>query len=493
MNRYFLKEAIADAKAVKESAIANAKAALEESFTPHLKNMLSMKLQEMDKEDDVKEMMSKSYEEDDVNEAKEEEEAKKAKNEAKMSNPVMRKGLKGDDPAELETEKDRLKKEDMNLDEILAELESDTVNEDARTDAEEEGYKDGIKDAKADIKKAVDDVKLQEDERTDAEEEGYEDGMKDEKEDLEGGVGEEEVIDIEDMTDEDLKGFIEDVIEDMVTAGELEAGGDAVEMSDEEEEVDVDVDVDVDTEETEETETEVEVTEEMKSKEEVKEIVGVAAGMAGLFAAAGGMAALQMAMENPETAAKYPKVSALLDILSDVGGAASAAKFAEATGEEVASEEHLSAIEDKLGGIFENARTDAEEEGYKDGMKDAKADMKEAYSTIKTLKSELNEINLLNAKLLYTNKIFKSKTLNENQKVKVLTAFDKAETVKEAKLVYETLQDGLKAKLKAKNSIKESRIGRASKTLHAPKKANKKPIVESNQMVDRFKKLAGII
>ena len=183
----------------------------------------------------------------------------------------------------------------------------------------------------------------------------------------------------------------------------------------------------------------------------------------------------------------------LVDILSDVGGAASAAKFAEATGEEVASEEHLSAIEDKLGGIFENARTDAEEEGYKDGMKDAKADMKEAYSTIKTLKSELNEINLLNAKLLYTNKIFKSKTLNENQKVKVLTAFDKAETVKEAKLVYETLQDGLKAKLKAKNSIKESRIGRASKTLHAPKKANKKPIVESNQMVDRFKKLAGII
>jgi len=402
----------------------------------------------------------------------------------------MRKGLKGDDPAELETEKDRLKKEDMNLDEILAELESDTVNEDARTDAEEEGYKDGIKDAKADIKDAVDDVKLQEDERTDAEEEGYEDGMEDEKEDLEGDVGEEEVIDIEDMTDEDLKGFIEDVIEDMVTAGELEAGGDAVEMSDEEEEVDVDVDVDVDTEETEETETEVEVTE---SKEEVKEIVGVAAGMAGLFAAAGGMAALQLAMENPETAAKYPKVATLLGILSDVGGAASAAKFSEATGEEVASEEHLDAIEDKLGGIFENARTDAEEEGYKDGIKDAEADLKEAYSTITTLKGELNEINLLNAKLLYTNKIFKAKSLNENQKVKVLTAFDKAETVKEAKLVYETLQDGLKAKLKAKNAIKESRIGRASKTLTAPKKGNKKPIVESNQMVDRFKKLAGII
>lgn len=495
MNRDFLKEAIADAKAVKESAIANAKAALEESFTPHLKNMLSMKLQEMDKEDDVKEMMSKSYEEDDVKkeamrgsfeedevkEAKEEEEAKKAKNEAKMSNPVMRKGLKGDDPAELETEKDRLKKEDMNLDEILAELESDTVNEDARTDAEEEGYKDGIKDAKADIKKAVDDVKLQEDERTDAEEEGYLDGMKDEKEDM---MDDEEVIDIDDMTDEDLKGFIEDVIEDMVTAGELEAGGDTVEMSDEEEEVDVDVDVDtVDTEET-----EVEVTE---SKEEVKEVVGTAAaGMAALFAAAGGMAGIQMAMEKAENRDKYPKLAKMLDILGELGGAASKARFAEAK-VDAATDDELAKIEMEIGDLFEAKKEmDEEMKGDKDSMKE---DLDEAYSTIETLKSELNEINLLNAKLLYTNKIFKAKSLNENQKVKVLTAFDKAETVKEAKLVYETLQDGLKAKLKAKESIKESRIGRASKTLTAPKKGNKKPIVESNQMVDRFKKLAGII
>ena len=58
MNREFLKEAIADAKAVKETAIANAKAALEESFTPHLKTMLSAKLEEMEKdsmreEDDI--------------------------------------------------------------------------------------------------------------------------------------------------------------------------------------------------------------------------------------------------------------------------------------------------------------------------------------------------------------------------------------------------------------------------------------------------------
>ena len=74
----------------------------------------------------------------------------------------------------------------------------------------------------------------------------------------------------------------------------------------------------------------------------------------------------------------------------------------------------------------------------------------------------LNEINLLNAKLLYTNKIFKSKNLSENNKVKVLTSFDKAETVKEAKLIYETLKDGL-AEKKANKTVNES-IGMASKS-----------------------------
>ena len=64
-NNDLLKEAIADAKAVKETAIANAKLALEETFTPHLKSMLSAKLEEMDKED-VDEGYGKKYEEDDV-------------------------------------------------------------------------------------------------------------------------------------------------------------------------------------------------------------------------------------------------------------------------------------------------------------------------------------------------------------------------------------------------------------------------------------------
>jgi hypothetical protein len=120
-----------------------------------------------------------------------------------------------------------------------------------------------------------------------------------------------------------------------------------------------------------------------------------------------------------------------------------------------------------------------------------KEELREAYATVKTLRSELNEINLLNAKLLYTNKIFKSKNLTETQKVKVLEAFDKASNVKETKLVFETVNTGFKSN--AKKHVNEN-LGRASRSMSAPSiSTNKKPIVESNEMVMRFQKLAGII
>ena len=376
MNRNFLKEAIADAKAVKESAIANAKVALEEAFSPQVQAMFSSKIEEMEK-DEVEEGK------DEVDEVKDD-----AKVEEKMSNPVMRKGDHGDNKAERETEYMR-EEEDMDLDEILAELEKDGLEENARTDAEEEGYKDGIKDEKEDLK---------EDERTDAEEEGYLDGEEDEKEDEEDkNEDEDEDIDIEDMSEDDLKKFIEDVIEDMVTAGELEAGEDF-----ESEDVEVEDDEEI------EVEDEVEVT------------------------------------------------------------------------------------------MDENARTDAEEEGYKDGIKDEKEDIKkdleEAMDTVATLRSELNEINLLNAKLLYTNKVFRGKNLSESQKVKVLGAFDKAETVKEVKLVFETINSSVKSR-STSNSISEGfrAKGSASATTHTSNVSKKQPIVESDEMVNRFKKLAGLI
>ena len=116
-------------------------------------------------------------------------------------------------------------------------------------------------------------------------------------------------------------------------------------------------------------------------------------------------------------------------------------------------------------------------------------ELEEALKTVKILQKELSEVNLLNSKLLYVNKIFRNKNLTESQKVKVLSAFDKATSVRETKIIYETLSEGLVSKTTTKSSIKES-LGMASKPAGV---APKQPIVESDQMVQRFQKLAGIL
>ena len=116
----------------------------------------------------------------------------------------------------------------------------------------------------------------------------------------------------------------------------------------------------------------------------------------------------------------------------------------------------------------------------------AEKELKEALETIKSIQSSLQEVKLLNAKLLYTNKIFNSRNLTEDQRIKVLTSFDKAASVKEAKLVYETLLEGLKPK---RTPIKEHMLGSASRTVI---NNAKQPIIESNDQFARWQKLAGI-
>jgi hypothetical protein len=121
------------------------------------------------------------------------------------------------------------------------------------------------------------------------------------------------------------------------------------------------------------------------------------------------------------------------------------------------------------------------------GVKET-ADANGMEETINELRNELNEVNLLNAKLLYTNKIFKAKNLTESEKVKVLNTFDKAETVKEVKLVFETLTESFKSTVK-KSAIKES-LGSASRSI-APA-TPKQPSIEVNDAFARMQRLAGI-
>jgi len=116
----------------------------------------------------------------------------------------------------------------------------------------------------------------------------------------------------------------------------------------------------------------------------------------------------------------------------------------------------------------------------------------EAVTTIKELSSQLQEVNLLNAKLLYVNKVMKANNLTESQKVNVIAAFDKAETVKEAKLVYETVSNNLVSTPSRKRSVTESKLGMASRATGVT--ATKPEIIsEVSDAVRRMQKLAGII
>lgn len=117
-----------------------------------------------------------------------------------------------------------------------------------------------------------------------------------------------------------------------------------------------------------------------------------------------------------------------------------------------------------------------------------KEELEEALATVAQLRGQLQEVNLLNAKLLYVNKVFKANNLTEGQKVNVVAAFDKAETVKEVKLVYETVSKNVVAKQPAKPAIKEHRSF-ASKPAGT---TQKQVINEVSEAVNRMQILAGI-
>ena len=355
-NRDLLKEAIADAKAVKETAIANAKAALEEAFTPFLKEKLSAKLAEM--EDDENESMYETEE--------------------KMD--------------EVKMEDEAIEMDEISLDELLAELEEESEMKDENYMEEEELY-----EAKE----------------------------------------EEEEMSIEDMSEDDLKSFIEDVIKDMVSAGELEAGHEGMENEEgeeeegeeieagEEEEIDEDINIDELLAEMEET--------NVSEEEDVNEVADLVFGLS-------------------DTA---------MALLTTAFGAGLAAQLVRLASKDKKAAEAVKKITGEV----------------------PKSESKEMEEQLDELRNELNEVNLLNAKLLYTNKIFRNKSLNETQKVKVLTAFDKASTKKEVELVYETLLESLKTTTKA--PIKES-MSSASKVLGG---TTSKPIIE-NDAFARMRELA---
>ena len=410
-NRDLLKEAIADAKALKETAIANAKAALEEAFNPQLQAMFAKKLEEMEIEEEELDERQKYG------------------------------GNKGDVPASMRPDKKDTAEEEGKEDYKKKVKEGDNINLTRFPDEEgEHGNVAGKNLDEMDLEELLAELDEEEDseemEETLNEQEEEEEMEMDSEEESEEEGGEEEEIDLEEMTEDELKMFIEDVIKDMVGSGELEAG--------EEFEAEEDME-DMGDESEDELEIEDEdETEEIMESEEEKMEEGIADKLKAIY-------------NDPEMLGKIITVDGKKVSLKDfLGLAASGA----------------------TGGMAKSGSGKTSSVGEAEKMDKMEEELNE-------LRSELHEVNLLNAKLLYTNKIFRAKNLVESQKVKVLEAFDKATTVKEVKLVYETISEGIKEKA----PIKEN-LSRASKPAGV---APKQQIVEVDSQVARWQKLAGII
>ena len=367
-----LKEAIADAKAVKETALANAKIALEEAFTPRLQSMLSHKLAE--------EL------EDDETLATEEDEMMLGTEEG------YGEGYEGEEDETMTTEEDEMGSEE----------------DDTMTTEEEDEMMVGTMGGE-------------------------------EAEDDDDEIGGEE----EDMSDLDLESIIK----------ELEA-----EMGGEEDET-------MTTEEEEEMENP-EITELKRIRERISK------RLTELESSAIGTGDNKVADLTGGT--EYPEEG---DFVAEE----------EEGDEEVNLDEVIRALREMNGDV------PAEDEEDTAGMteeeaEEMKSDLEEAYKVIKSLKNTINEVNLLNAKLLYTNKLFRNFDLNEKQKVKVVENFDRASSLREVKLVFATLGENLNVARKTQNRVvKESFASRPTK--------GTKPagiITEGSSLAMRFQKLANI-
>jgi len=156
----------------------------------------------------------------------------------------------------------------------------------------------------------------------------------------------------------------------------------------------------------------------------------------------------------------------------------------EGEGDDVDLEEIINALREE-DEAEETVEEDQDTAGVDDG---AAADLEEAYKVIRFMKSKLNEVNLLNAKLLFSNKLFRNHSLNERQKMKVIENFDRAANLREVKLVFATLSESFKFG-KTKKTIKESYASKATRST----RPSRKVLSEGSAVANRFKKLAGLL
>ena len=397
-----LREAIADAKSVRETALANAKIALEEAFTPRLQSMLSKKIQSE---------MEDSDETEDAEEMRDSEEGMHDKEEGMHDKEEMR----GDSEEGMHD-----KEEGMH------DKEEEEDSEEGMHDKEE-----GMHD--------------KEEMRGDSEE-----GMHDKEEEEDS----EEMREEEDA-EEDDELDLESVL------AELEKDLDDEEKMDEMEDKD----------EKEMDESEDKEEDEKMDENDVSSEIGKADNK--LAPAAGDTSKVG---QGPESEGSDKKSG---DELGDHETVDDLVEVEDKDEEDLDLDEVLRALTEE----------DKEEEDAEENEK-LKAEIKEHRKVIHFMRSKLNEVNLLNAKLLFSNKLFRAFGLNNNQKLKVVETFDRTKNLREVKLVYATLAESFKRP--SSKRLSESK-GSSSKPTRSTKPAKAQVLSEGAELKARFKKLANIL
>jgi len=437
-----LKEAIADAKQVRETALANAKMALEEAFTPRLQSMLSKKIQAEVEDEEVPAEFSDEDEEE-IAIAPEEVPAEFSAEDDEVAPEA---------PVEFSDEDEEAAPE-----EVPAEF-SDEDEEEAAIPAEEGVIEiNGVKYAP---------VVSEEGEEEEAE-------VEEEYDEEEVGDGHDEVSE----ADLDLEAVLKE-LEDELNEEEEEEEPQAEQVA--EGEVDSQA-PDNDSDETLDS-SDIGNAENAEPSAEASDSSDVGQGSEEPAAAD----APEAGSENPEDEKGQPADEASLAESSDDPLAPPQEDAVTDVEEEIDLEEIIKALQEEEG-------EEEEAEAAQEQVSKLQSDLDEHRNVVKYLRSKLNEVNLLNAKLLFTNKLFRAFGLNTEQKVKVVETFDRAKNIREVKLVYSTMAESFGAGSKAKNPIIKESKGSASKPVASTKSPKQEVISEGTQMKERFQKLAKII
>jgi hypothetical protein len=189
---------------------------------------------------------------------------------------------------------------------------------------------------------------------------------------------------------------------------------------------------------------------------------------------------VQLVEEEDEDSEEVAEIKEILRALREEEEAEEAPVEEGEDEEEVDIKEVLRALREEEG------EEETVEEGEEEEKEVAEAKLREAYAVISFLRSKINEVNLLNSKLLFSNKLFRKHSLSERQKMTVIENFDRASSLREVKLVFATLSESFRT-----TKVKPIKESFASKPT-ASTRPSKNILNEGDSMANRLRKLAGL-